>query len=130
MPWNEKGQKTPGSGRPKGRKDNKTIEREKRLNDAIEAMSPEVRSHIQDIDALGLLQLVYRNGELPLTTRIDAAKTAIRYERAALSSVDVNATAKHADPSALTDEELAARIANAGNKAIGTQIIEGAVGNA
>src|SRR5262249_23501911 len=41
-------------------------------------------------DALGFLRAVYNNEGLPLTVRLDAARTAIKYETPSLSAVAVN----------------------------------------
>jgi hypothetical protein len=41
-------------------------------------------------DALGFLRAVYNNESLPLGVRLDAARTAIKYETPALSAVAVN----------------------------------------
>jgi hypothetical protein len=41
-------------------------------------------------DALGFLRAVYNNEALPLAVRLDAARTAIKYETPSLSAVAVN----------------------------------------
>ena len=41
-------------------------------------------------DALGLLQLVYKNTTLPIELRLDAARAAVPYERPRLSAVTAN----------------------------------------
>ena len=41
-------------------------------------------------DALGLLQLIYKNISWPIELRIDAARAAIPYERPRLSAVTAN----------------------------------------
>jgi hypothetical protein len=74
-------------GRPKGAKNKRTIERE--------AAMREVAAHIEKAvdgafagDALAYLTSIYKDPTKPENLRIDAAKTAIRYERAALAAVE------------------------------------------
>ena len=42
-----------------------------------------------DGDALDFLRVVYRDPRIPLDVRIDAAKTAVRFERPSLQAVEV-----------------------------------------
>lgn len=43
-------------------------------------------------DSHALLMTVYKDEERPIELRVDAAKTAIRYEKPALSSIDAHHT--------------------------------------
>ena len=60
-----------------------------------------------------LLVLVYKNQDLPLDIRLEAAKAAIRFEKAALAAVEHSGQITKS-PSEMTDEELLA-IARGGN---------------
>ena len=56
-------------------------------------------------DAHALLTLIYKHPEASMEMRMSAAATAIRYETAAKSAMDLNVTARRADQ--LTDDQLA-----------------------
>lgn len=43
-------------------------------------------------DALALLQAIYNNEDLPIWTRMDAAKAAVKFERPTLSAVALHET--------------------------------------
>ena len=74
-------------GRPKGARNKRTEKREreaKRAAEAIEAVIPEAFAG----DAHAFLMTVYKDPMQPLANRLDAAKTAIRYELPTLSPVE------------------------------------------
>jgi hypothetical protein len=79
--------------------------------EALGNVSKALGDQMEQLDSLGLLQVVYRCKDLPLETRMQAATAALRYERPALaqSSMDVNVTARRAVD--LTDDQLAEFIA-------------------
>ena len=76
-----KGNYKPGPGRPPGRKNNKTL--------ALEEAVRKAAANIDGIfngDAHAFLQAVYRNPEVPLEVRIQAAGRALRVEKPTLSA--------------------------------------------
>lgn len=77
------GRKT--GGRKKGVRNKRTTELDRMLEVAVETFK---QTHsVFEGDSHALLVLVYKDQDLPLATRIDAAKAAIRYEKPALASV-------------------------------------------
>ena len=70
-------------GRMKGTKNRKTEELEAQARELVDTT---LGSDAFSGDAHEFLQLVYKNEKLPLATRIDAARSAIRYEKPALMS--------------------------------------------
>jgi len=81
------GRKT--GGRKPGSKNRRTL--------AMEAQAQANAQKIQEAlgtdaafagDAHALLMAVYKNEQMPMEMRLDAAKSAVRYEKPALSSVD------------------------------------------
>jgi len=74
-------------GRPKGRRNEKTLRREQ----AMEKISEELKRLWPDGfdgNAHALLRAVYRSNAFDLGTRLDAAKCAVRFETPALNSID------------------------------------------
>lgn len=79
-----------GAGRPKGAKSTRTKEREEALSKAAEQIASVLGENAFQGDAHALLMAVYKNQDLPLKARLDAAIAAIGYEKPRLSSVDAN----------------------------------------
>ena len=98
-------------GRKKGVKNRRTQRIEsaaKRLLDDAKEFLGEKGAKLFDGDAHALLVLTYKNPELPLDIRLDAAKAAIRFEKAVLTSSSVDLSVKAVRADQLTDDELAA----------------------
>lgn len=101
---------TPSTGRPRGRpkgaKSRATIERAA----AIQAASAAIGEAVPDAfagDAHALLMAIYKNPLNEIELRLDAAKTAIRYETPMLNAVVVASQgipAEFADPEATPNE--------------------------
>jgi hypothetical protein len=66
-------------------------------------------------DAHALLMAAYKDPALPMDLRVDAAKAAVRYEKPALSSVDMRAAVRR-DVREMSEEELLAVIQAAGDQ--------------
>jgi hypothetical protein len=82
------GRKT-GGGSRKGSPNRKTTARARAAARAT-ALADALGSHAFAGDALGLLQLVYRDGRQPVELRLDAARAAAPYERPRLSAITTN----------------------------------------
>src|SRR5437764_1208697 len=79
-----------GPGRPRGSKSKWTKAREAKAAETIEqaaAVLKDLQRPVFGGDAHALLCLVYKDGEVALELRVDAAKAAIRYEKPALAQV-------------------------------------------
>jgi hypothetical protein len=74
-----KGGARPGAGRPKGKKNKTTIEREQALAQMAVKLEEAIPNTFKG-KAHELLMAVYKNEDLPLPIRIDAAKAAIGFE--------------------------------------------------
>ena len=74
-------------GRPVGFKFQHTREREARVQEASAALNELLPSAFKG-DAHALLMAVYKDTTLPLQTRLDAAKSAIAYEKPRLAAVE------------------------------------------
>ena len=79
----------PGTGRPKGSKNKKTLALEAAAREAMEGVDGAFEG-----DAHMFLQSVYRNPEVPLEIRILAATKALRVEKPALSAVGAKVQAE------------------------------------
>lgn len=77
-------------GRPKGSKNLHTREREEKVEQTAAEIAAALGLQHFDGDAHALLMLVYKNAEIPMDLRLDAAKAAIGYEKPKLSSVDAS----------------------------------------
>lgn len=82
------GGKRAGAGRPAGSKSKRTRELEERGRQAAAAIEAAIGAPFPG-DALAFLQTIYRDPAQALDLRIDAAKAAVRYERPALASIEV-----------------------------------------
>lgn len=80
------GRRVKSGGRTKGTPNKKSAAFRAAQADAARRLSELIP--VADLDALTLLQAIYRSPEFDLPLRIEAAKQAIRFERPALSSVD------------------------------------------
>ena len=81
------GGKREGAGRPKGTRNRTTIDRE----EAMKRMTVMLEGTISNVfmgDSHELLMAVYKNEDLPLPLRVDAAKAAIGYEKPKLAAVE------------------------------------------
>lgn len=76
-------------GRPPGVKNKRTEERERKAAEAAAQIAEALGPEAFDGDAHAFLVAVYKNPLNELNHRIDAAKAAIRYEKPAMSSIDV-----------------------------------------
>jgi hypothetical protein len=80
------GRKT--GGRRKGSRNKRTLQIEAAGKDALEAVKETLGGKLFEGDAHALLMAVYKNETMPMEMRLDAAKSAVRYEKPALASVD------------------------------------------
>ena len=71
-----------GPGRPPGRRNNRTLELEQAVRDAVSGLSGMFEG-----DAHAFLSSVYKNPDFPIEVRILAAGKALRVEKPVLSSV-------------------------------------------
>ena len=92
-------------GRPKGAKSKRTLDRQRAVQDAVKAIEASLPESF-DGDAHALLMLVYKDVRLPLGIRLDAAKTAIGYEKPRLANTELNASIRQSVAD-FTDAELA-----------------------
>lgn len=79
-----------GPGRPRGSTSKWTKARQAKAQETIEQAAEvlkDLNKPVFEGDAHGLLCLVYKDGEVALDLRVDAAKAAIRYEKPALAQV-------------------------------------------
>jgi hypothetical protein len=74
-------------GRPKGAKNKRTAEREAAVSEVAVQIEKALGSAFEG-DAHAYLMSIYKDPAKPENFRIDAAKTAIRYERPALAPVE------------------------------------------
>jgi hypothetical protein len=75
-----------GAGRKKGQKNKLTLERRR----AVEAAADEIKRANPDAfngDAHALLMAIYKNESLAPELRMDAAKTAIKFEKPAIAAI-------------------------------------------
>jgi hypothetical protein len=80
---------TKPTGRPKGRpkklQNNKTLERAARVESFADFIHANVPDAFQG-DAHSLLQLIYKDPKFPWDLRLDAARTAVGYEKPKLAA--------------------------------------------
>lgn len=77
-------------GRPRGAKNKHTNAREAKIKETAAEIAQALGLQGFDGDAHALLMLVYKNVEIPMDLRLDAAKAAIGYEKPKLTSVDAS----------------------------------------
>ena len=91
-----------GAGRPRGAKNMRTRE----VEAAMKVVADEFAEAVPDAfagDGVAFLQTVYKDPKLPLSTRLDAAAKAARFERPMLTSSNMRVINSFED---LTREEL------------------------
>ena len=81
-------------GRPLGAKNRRTAAVEAAAKAAAEVIEAAMPGAFEG-DAHAFLMAVYKDPKQPLDLRVDAAKSAIRYEKPALSTVDVTSLNEH-----------------------------------
>src|SRR6476660_373879 len=74
-------------GRPSGARNHHTLEREQRIMEAASVIAELLPSAFKG-DAHALLMAVYKDTTLPIQLRLDAAKSAIAYEKPRLAAVE------------------------------------------
>ncbi len=84
------GGKRPGAGRPPGRKNKRTVERQEELKRASEKIAAATGEAFFEGDAHALLMSVYKDSTQPIKMRMDAATACIGYEKPKLTSVDAS----------------------------------------
>jgi hypothetical protein len=104
-----KGFKT--GGRKKGSRNKKTVLLEETGREALAKM---LGPHAFDGDAHSLLIAIYKDKRCPIALRLDAAKTAIRFEKPALTAVDAKHSVEQKLVDQMTDAELDAELARLG----------------
>jgi len=77
----------PGAGRKPGSKNKLTLERERALQETSEKITSILGEGAFEGDAHAFLVAVYKNPDLPVTLRTDAAKAAAPYEKPKLQSI-------------------------------------------
>lgn len=76
-------------GRKAGSKNKRTIEREQAMQEAARGVEEALPDAFEG-NALALLMAVYKDKTLPLETRMDAAKAAVRFETPPLGAIEPN----------------------------------------
>lgn len=78
----------PGGGRPKGAKNKRTLELQRRMEEA-EAILQEKLENCSDLDAHGVLMAIYKDMDQPVNLRMEAAKAAAPFEKPRLQAQHV-----------------------------------------
>ena len=78
-------------GRPAGAKNKRTKEREAALQEAAARIEGTIEGAFQG-DAHAFLIAIYKDPEMPLNVRVDAAKAAISFEKPRLQASEHNLT--------------------------------------
>jgi hypothetical protein len=81
------GRKT--GGRKKGSKNKRTVALEAALESTREAIGLYLGTTGDDVDAHGLLMAVYRDRDMPIDLRVEAAGKSLPFEKPRLASVDL-----------------------------------------
>ena len=101
-------------GRKKGVKNKRTRRIEsaaRRLLEDAKGILGDQGAKLFEGDAHALMVLTYKNPELPLDVRMDAAKAAIRFEKPAFTQTAVDLTVRPVRAEDLSDDELVAILA-------------------
>lgn len=77
-------------GREKGTPNKRTLEREEQMAAASAALEQALANPFAG-DSHALLMAIYKNGDLPIQIRLDAAKAAIGYEKPRLAAIEHSA---------------------------------------
>jgi hypothetical protein len=93
-------------GRLKGSLNKRTAAMRENARQALDSAKAVLGDKMADLDAHTLLKLVYRNTDLDLAVRLDAAKAALRHEVPVMAqtAIDLSVTARR--PEEWTDDEL------------------------
>ena len=81
------------TGKPRGRPPGAKSQRTRAREDQLQAAAARVESAIDEPftgDSHALLMMIYKDPSMPMLIRIDAAKTAIGFEKPRLASVEAN----------------------------------------
>jgi hypothetical protein len=100
-------------GRKKGVKNKRTRRIEsaaRRLLDDAKDVLGDQGAKLFEGDAHALMVLTYKNPDLPLDVRMDAAKAAIRFEKPAFTQTAIDMSVRPVRAKDLSDDELAAII--------------------
>ena len=101
----EHGGRREGAGRPRGSKNPNTKAKREAIK-AVVAQFEAATPNVFEGDAVALMQLIYRDPSQDMGLRLDAAKSAAKFERPVLSAVAVQQTSKtRIDSSRLSPEE-------------------------
>lgn len=74
-------------GRPAGAKSSRTVERERKVEEAAQVIASLIPGAFEG-DSHAFLMSVYKDPAQPLATRLDAAKAAIGYEKPRLGTIE------------------------------------------
>lgn len=94
----------PGAGRPKGSKSKTGAAALQQLAEKSEKVKKLLKTNVFSGTSHELLMLIYKDTELDIALRLEAAKAAIAYEKPRLSAVQMNANV------AITHEEALERL--------------------
>ena len=98
-------------GRRLGSLNKRTAAHREAARQVLDSASAALGDRMQDIDAHTLLKLVYRNAELDLGVRLDAAKAALRHETPVMATTSVDLTVSNVPPDQWSDDQLRSFIA-------------------
>lgn len=96
-------------GRPRGAKNKRTEERERAAIAAAEKISLALGEDAFEGDAHALCMAIYKDGKQPIQLRLQAAQTALPYEKPKLSSIDASVSGQLTLEQALLALEAAER---------------------
>jgi hypothetical protein len=78
-------------GRPVGAKNQKTVLREAKMQEAAQMISEAIDGAFEG-DSHALLMTVYKDPRQPWNIRVDAAKAALAYEKPRLAAIELSGT--------------------------------------